>query len=259
MSGKKSWSRGDKSAAGALLVGVVAIGVGVAIPEVRRALHLEKPTPPAVVLPPIKPAEPATEVGPPQTQPVPNVRQQAKSNAVGKGNVAGNNVAGNGNVVGNNNQIGNTAPTVQVNAPNGIAIGGGNVTNPTVNNYAPPQRTMTAAQRATFVSVLKQTCPFEVAVRGVPGNAESMEYASQLGAAIQEAGCTLRRPRFLIDTTAGYGVWVMLHDKNNTPSGADALMDAFSKAGTPAKAGILDALEQGVIYLMVEFNDADHQ
>ncbi len=40
-----------------------------------------------------------------------------------------------------------TVPTGQtISAPNGIAIGGGNVTNPTVNNFAPPERHLTTSQ-----------------------------------------------------------------------------------------------------------------
>ena len=38
-------------------------------------------------------------------------------------------------------------PSVVVNAPNGIAIGGGIVTNPTVNNYGPRSRRLTADER----------------------------------------------------------------------------------------------------------------
>ena len=61
----------------------------------------------------------------------------------------------------------------------------------------------------------------------------------------------------MIDTGAGYGLWVMLHDKDNIPDGANALVDAFLKAGISVKSNTMDVIEPGVIYLMVEFNDAN--
>jgi hypothetical protein len=141
-------------------------------------------------------------------------------------------------------------------APNGIANAAPNFGNQSVNNYAPLQRSLTQGQRNTFIAVLRKTCPFEVAVRAVPGNSESMSFGDELAKAITDAGCTLRRPRFLIDTSAGYGVWVMLHDRDNIPTGADALVDALTQAGLTPKTNTLDAIEPGVVYLMVEFNDA---
>ena len=47
------------------------------------------------------------------------------------------------------------APTVQVNnAPNGIAIGGGTVTNPTVNNFSNPERHLTPEQKTQLESLV---------------------------------------------------------------------------------------------------------
>ena len=71
-----------------------------------------------------------TEPGTPVTQPR---KQRATTHVKGNGNVAGNNTSGDNNTAGNNNQ---TAPIAI--APNGIAITGGNVDHPTVNNYGPP-------------------------------------------------------------------------------------------------------------------------
>jgi hypothetical protein len=48
----------------------------------------------------------------------------------------------------------------------------------------------------------------------------------------------------------------MLHDKENIPAGADALIDALTQAGLAPKSNTLDAIEPGVVYLMVAFNDA---
>lgn len=74
-------------------------------------------------------------------KPAPKKNTSLKSQSTFEGslNVTGNNVSGNGNVTGNGNQVDQSVgQTVQAYAPNGIAISGGNVNNPTVNNYGPP-------------------------------------------------------------------------------------------------------------------------
>ena len=148
-------------------------------------------------------------------------------------------------------------PSTTISAPNGIAIGGGVVSNPQVNNYyAPPQRILTGEKNDKFIASLKETCPFEIVVRAIPGNAESMEYADQLSAAIKEAGCTVVAPRILFDTTAIKGLWVTIHDRNNIPKGSDALLKAFGDAGVPAYGRLQpDIVNPGEIYLMVTLND----
>jgi hypothetical protein len=127
----RKWSRNEKLTAGGLIVtvivGLTALVIAVTVPEIRRALHLEKtPAPVAVWTPePLKPAVPPQE---PKPEPKPVVHQQAKAKVAGEKNVAGNNISGQKNVTGNGNAV----------APNGIAITGGNVTNPTVINNGPP-------------------------------------------------------------------------------------------------------------------------
>lgn len=143
---KGKWSRGEKWGAGAVAVAILAIVASFFVPEVRRFIGLEKPVPASAVI---------SNPGPAQKPPTPpptiavesnsKVSQHAKIKIAGRKNVAGNVVTGQGNVVGNNNQTNSpSAPGVQFNsAPNGIAIGGGNVTNPTVNNFGPPPITVT--------------------------------------------------------------------------------------------------------------------
>ncbi len=115
--------------------------------EVRHILHLEKP--PQTAQAETKPTSVKTDTttqstltvqSPEPTRPEPSKpkktqRATPKTTMRVKGNddVAGNNIPGDNNVTGNNNQTGPTA-----NAPNGIAIAGGTVNNPTVNNYGPP-------------------------------------------------------------------------------------------------------------------------
>lgn len=94
------------------------------------------------------------------------VESRSQVDVKGNGNSTANGVAGNQNIIGNNNTViqpsvavpaqsppkkAHTQPlkktppenqpspaTQAANAPNGIAITGGTVTNPTVNNYGPP-------------------------------------------------------------------------------------------------------------------------
>jgi hypothetical protein len=192
-----------------------------------------------------KPGQPATI---PSTA-IP--KESAKTSPKTKHLVVQENNGGSNNT---NTQVGAVQGPTAI-APNGIANAAPNFGNQNVNNYAPPQRSLTPDQRRTFISVLQKTCPFEVAVRGVPGNPESMNFGDELAKAIKDAGCTLRRPKFLIDTSAGYGIWVMLHDKENIPAGADALINALTQAGLTPKSNTLDAIEPGVVYLMIAFND----
>ena len=95
----------------------------------------------------------------PDKQPKPT-KPQGKTSVKGHGDVPKNNVSGNSNVIGKDNQNSPAAP-IQINsAPNGIAIGGGTVVNPTVNNnYAvqtKPDRTITDADRINIVTYLSQ-------------------------------------------------------------------------------------------------------
>jgi hypothetical protein len=119
----------------------------------------------------------------------------------------------------------------------------------------PPQRTLVGPDREAFITALRPACPFEVAIRGIPGDKDSQEYAKQIGEAIQEAGCTLKRPRFLIDTGPSYGVGIVIHDIQKIPAGADALTGAFNKAHVKLTNQASDVIEVGSVYVMVGFND----
>jgi len=118
---KGRWTRTDKLAAAGVALAAVALITAFVIPEGRRLVGLDKPV-----------------TQDPQTASVTQPTEPLRGNS----NVAENNVAGNNNVVGNGNQ---TVPTAV--APNGIAILGGNVSNPTVNNItALPDVTMSDEQ-----------------------------------------------------------------------------------------------------------------
>ena len=141
------------------------------------------------------------------------------------------------------------------NCPNGICISGGTATNPTVNNYVPPQRTLTPQQQAQIAQALRPICPFEIAVRHIPGDKEGQAYADQISDAIRRAGCTVRRPRFLIDEHTGEGVFVVAHDREHIPPGAEETFNALTDAGVRPKAQTSEAIETDVVYVFVELND----
>lgn len=78
-------------------------------------------------------------------------------------------------------------PQTSISAPNGIAIGGGNVTNPTVNNYAPPQRQIPKPIEAELIVVLRQY-PGEVHLNSDSGDFEANTLARQFFSIFDAAG-----------------------------------------------------------------------
>jgi hypothetical protein len=148
------------------------------------------------------------------------------------------------------------SPTVQ-SCPDGNCIGADNYGNPTVNNYGPPRRSLTPDQRTSLIKALKTACPFDIAVRPLAGNEEAMAFAERLKSALSEAGCTLVRPKFLIDTAVDYGVIIGVQSNDTFPPGANVLMDALKAGGMEPKPEILPMVEPGVVYLMVEASPAE--
>jgi hypothetical protein len=135
----------------AIAIPLLAILLPLLWPDVRVLLHLSK-----------KKVDTATSV---------SQSNNSNTQAIGNG---GDVIVGNGNIIGNNNTT-NVAPPKekekteppkreraakkalpppQINAPNGIAIGGGStVTNPTVNNITVPRaRVIASAQRQREVA-----------------------------------------------------------------------------------------------------------
>lgn len=78
-------------------------------------------------------------------------------------------------------------PSQIVSAPNGIAIGGGTVTNPTVINNAPLQRVIPQNVQDDLVRVLKQY-PGEVRIESDSGDFEANTLAKQLFSIFDVAG-----------------------------------------------------------------------
>ncbi len=137
---KSKWSRGDKLTATGAIITAIGIVVVLFVPEIRGRLGLERAVSPPVGVSKTEVTKPATPSSPAAAEVAPKVTQHMKPKVVGKRDVAGNSVMGTGNIIGDNNQVNaSPAPQVQINnAPNGIAIGGGIVNNPTVFNLGPP-------------------------------------------------------------------------------------------------------------------------
>ena len=163
----------------ALAVAVAAIIVGVSTPEIRQRIGLEKPPETHAATAQSPPQTENTE--PPKTTPK-TTAQKTTNKVTGDNDVVGNNTNGNHDVTGNNNQ------TRTAIAPNGIAISGGNVQNPTVNNYsAPPPRRLSDEQRRILIPCL-QTKPGSFTVSAIMNSAEAHRYAQDYSEVFTASG-----------------------------------------------------------------------
>ncbi len=80
-------------------------------------------------------------------------------------------------------------PQTIISAPGGIAIGGGTVTNPTVNNYVgPPQRRLTDEQASQLVESLRPFAGTKVLIRLNQVNGESGAFGQRLADVLKSAG-----------------------------------------------------------------------
>jgi hypothetical protein len=104
------------------------------------------------------------------------------------------------------NAVPKSGPILQINsAPNGIAIGGGTVVNPIVNNYgtqSKPDRTMSDADRKQIVSYLSQN---KAAIRLTApyGDREATSYALLWYGIFKDAGWTMKDAIVLAYMTVG--------------------------------------------------------
>jgi hypothetical protein len=73
-------------------------------------------------------------------------------------------------------RVGASQPSTVMSAPNGIVIGGGNVSNPTVNNYGHIQRHL-SPQFITEVSSCLSETPGKVWISAIQNNGEAFVYA----------------------------------------------------------------------------------
>jgi hypothetical protein len=195
----RRWTSFEKWGTGIAVLTLVvgSILVPIFVPEVRVWLRLEKPVTshPSVSIPgptnPVVPAsQPTTE---PTPTPTPKVSQRSNVHVKGSSNVVGNSVSGSRNVVGNNNEVTASRPVAV--APNGIAIAGGTVTNPTVNNFGPPQRAISDQDKLVLTARLSQH-PGQVAFGAITSDpsSETFKFAQILYDIFQSSGWRMQGP-----------------------------------------------------------------
>ncbi len=84
-------------------------------------------------------------------------------------------------------------PSVQINsAPNGIGIGGGVVTNPTVNNFQPPQRTIPENEKSQIVQILSTT-PGKIEIQFPSNDQEAYSFAQEWSGLLKQANWSVDR------------------------------------------------------------------
>jgi len=122
-----------------------------------------------------------------------------------------------------------------INAPNGIAIGGGSVLNPTVNNYAPVPRHLDPSMLADISGCLASH-PGTVKIMAVADSPEAYEYAGEWLKFFKNAGWTIEDN--LIHTfMIGGGIWTGTHIEINgiyRASGNDPIYSTSSPGGALA-------------------------
>ncbi|MBZ5660722.1 MAG: hypothetical protein LAO08_09970 [Acidobacteriia bacterium] len=125
-------------------------------------------------------------------------------------------------------------PPVQINnTPSGIAIGGGTVTNPTVNNFGPLNRRLNQKQTVDLESSARSACSTLglINVTASNGNQEAQRYALDFVNALKGGGCkadlSLPIPGLTPDVT---GVGIGVRDMNNIDPIAQALKRILSDA-----------------------------
>jgi len=101
------------------------------------------------------------------------------------------------------------APQQIVSAPSGIAIGGGTVTNPTVNNFTLPERHILEAEKDYLRGCLSKHAG-SVSVSAIANDPEAYAFADDWFHIFQQAGWSIEEDRikpFLI----GGGMWTEMH------------------------------------------------
>lgn len=152
------------------------------------------------------------------------------------------------------------APTVQLNnAPNGIAIGGGTVTNPTVNNYSVPERHLSQIQRTEIESLaasLPESTTDFLTVEA-ENDPESSTYGDEIRAAFAAHGraggnqITLR----LVETPpVPKGVYVLISGENDPNFGlAQKIANGLARAGVSVLFERGTDLREGQVKIVVGY------
>jgi hypothetical protein len=147
-------------------------------------------------------------------------------------------------------------PKMEINAPNGIAIGGGTVTNPTVINFGPPQRQLTDEQVKGLTDFINGLPPFiRITVATVEGNAEAEKYANEFQKVLSELN---RQGSPTVIGTLGWtkgtptGTWVDTHsDGDSIVAYRELLIQKMVSLGLVVKRGHSGWVPEGEMYIIV--------
>jgi hypothetical protein len=146
-----------------------------------------------------------------------------------------------------------------ISAPNGIAIGGGTVTNPTVNNFAPPARTLTKDQHDKIVSALagKQLIVKFGYLIDAP---DARQFASKLCAAVKDA----------IPATNCSDIWAMViegpsktegftitYKGDAVPTGTRTSLAPDTPAGAMINALVAAGMNRGTVHADPTMRDGE--
>jgi hypothetical protein len=158
-------------------------------------------------------------------------------------------------------QTANPTPQVQINsAQNGIAIGGGTVTNPTVNNYAPPNRHLTENQ-ITALNQLAEKLPQDFSDRSKDrliivsvNESEPIKYATEIQKIFEAHGKT-RELTYGITWQGPVpeGIQVLIHSTDDlTYPTAQLIVATLNASGIPVSAfAYVDFVKVGQIQVRI--------
>lgn len=130
-------------------------------------------------------------------------------------------------------------PQTVINAPNGFGITGGNVTNPTVNNFAPPERhldTQQVVQLTAFAATLPDTSSYLV-FEDVTDK-EAQQYAYQIWKIFDSQGKAARLGEGLSwgGQPMPEGIYVLIHDQaDGRYPIAQKIVDNLKRSGVSIK------------------------
>jgi len=193
--------------------------------------------------------------------PDPHATRQGHSKASNDKKVAENETTTNTKDVGSNKrEKTSSAPVTEFNnAPNGIAISGGNVTNPTVNNFSPPERRLTQAQTVELDS-LAESLP-ESTAQWLSVEAENDPESSTYGSEIRAVFATRNKVkgkdltlRLVERPPVPKGVYVLVSgEKDKNFSFAQAISNRFTQVGIPVTFARGSDLEEGQVKIVIGY------
>jgi hypothetical protein len=140
------------------------------------------------------------------------------------------------------------SPQTVNNAPNGIAISGGVVTNPTVNNFVPAQRSLSEHQKTQIATSMSRYAGQVLVIQYAVGHDEQYNYAHDFLDALTRAGwkAQIAAPRDRTEPCGGVELSIPKPDESVKPNDpvsepipAQALEDLLTSMGIPVIGRVL--------------------